>query len=437
MQPKGEFYREAVRQYGTQAAAAKALGVDPAVISKSLKRASKREGAPAANDNAGDRPPSLLDFASPADLAVIHAGTGEVADAIKRTRQRAAAKGWAPEFGWDRGVPAPHVAKGVSTLYDGDGKARMQWVKSSLSDERARETLQIAVAEFLRPLEGLGKLPPPPKHTDSDLLNVYVMGDPHLGMLAWAKETLGLDYDLKIAEQVHVDAMRRLVADSPKAAQSAVVNLGDALHADNYDFLTQSGHRLDADSRFPRMIEVAVRTFKAQGEIVAGASNVVDWFNVSGNHDRNTAPWLNEALRGWWSSEPRLQVNTSPSANLKLRFGKVLLGFTHGDRTRGKFGKKRAYNAQDFLSVMATDWSEDWGATVHRYGLQGHIHSSNRIAASGGYLESFETLASSDAWHAAQVYRSGQSMTRITFHREHGEIGRGRVPVSMVWKEAA
>src|SRR5690606_5352658 len=137
------------------------------------------------------------------------------------------------------------------------------------------------------------------------------------------------------------------------------------------------------------------------------------------------------ALRGYWSNEPRISIDTSPTANLKHRFGNVLIGLTHGDRLRGRFGKK-SMGAQDLLAVMANDWAKDWGECEHRYGFQGHVHSSNRIEATGGILESVQTLASTDAWHAAQIYRSGKSVTRITFHRQYGEIGRGRVPVSMV-----
>jgi hypothetical protein len=267
------------------------------------------------------------------------------------------------------------------------------------------------------------------------LCNVIVMGDPHFGMLAWAKETLGADYDLQIAESIHSRMVERLISEAPDAAECVVVNLGDALHADNYDFLTQSGHRLDADSRLPRAIGVVVRTFKRIGEIAALKHRKVFWKNVSGNHDRNATPWINEVLRAYWSGSERIDVDCSPASNLKHRFGKVLLGMTHGDRVRGNFKKKSPYAAQDFLAVMAADWAPDWGQTLHHEGLQGHIHTENTIEGAGGILRSFQTAAPGDAWHAAQRYRSGKSMTRLTYHAEHGYLGSHRIPVSMVYQD--
>lgn len=382
--------------------------------------------------------PVLFDFASAADRLLLETGEGtdaEQAEALKRTRERAAVGGWAPDYGWNHPVPAPHIAQGVSSMrrvtYP-DGTTGIQWVKSSLSDARAREVMQIALDEFLRPLKGLGELPTAPENADgAGRLNVFVLGDPHFGMLAWAKETLGPNYDLDIAERVHVEGMRRLVDGAPPAEQALIINLGDALHADNYNFLTQSGHRLDADGRFPKAVRVAVNSFRTMGQFAAAKHQRTLWWNVSGNHDRNIVPWLTEALRGYWSHCPQIEVETSPASNLCFRFDKVLIVGTHGDRIKGKFTKKRL-SAQDLLSVAANDWPEDWGVARHRYAFQGHIHSSNTIEASGGTLESFQTMSPNDAWHGAQLYRSGKSMTRITYDAEHGEIGRGRVPASMV-----
>jgi hypothetical protein len=368
---------------------------------------------------------TVRDYASAEDSAALDAGESK---AWRRTNAAAATAGYAPSHGWVNPVPEPHVAKGVSTLYGADGEPRIQWVKSSLSEQRAADIQRLTVQELCNRVERAELIQPPPI-ADDDLLNVYLLGDPHIGMLAWAQETLGADWDLKIAQRTHQRAMRLLVAGAPKAARSLVANMGDALHADNYDYLTQSGHRLDADSRLPRAISVAVQTFRTLGELALAASQTVTWLNVSGNHDRNAAPWFDEVLKAYWHNNSRMIIETSPASNLYHRFGKVLLGFTHGDRLKGRFAKRNG--SQDFLAVMAHD-SPDWSDTTTHACFQGHIHSANEIEGIGGTLMSVQTLASNDAWHAAQKYRSGKSMTRITYHRKWGEISRGRVPVEMV-----
>jgi hypothetical protein len=48
-------------------------------------------------------------------------------------------------------------------------------------------------------------------------------------------------------------------------------------------------------------------------------------------------------------------------------------------------------------------------------------------------VETFRTLASSDAWHHHSGYRSGQDMKCDVIHREYGRTNRHVVGIRQIW----
>ena len=124
----------------------------------------------------------------------------------------------------------------------------------------------------------------------------------------------------------------------------------------------------------------------------------------------------------YFHNEPRVEVDLSPAAVWYYQFGKVLIGSTHGDTIKG--------NA--LMGVMAADKPAEWGPSKHRYWLVGHVHHVEQKEYPGGIVEYFRTLATGDAWHHGQGYRSGRDMRLIVMHREHGEIERHRVDAGML-----
>jgi len=149
--------------------------------------------------------------------------------------------------------------------------------------------------------------------------------------------------------------------------------------------------------------------------------NVVVRF-VAGNHDPEAVWALAFTIAAYFESEPRVTVDLSPSAHWFFRFGKVLLGATHGDKSK----------SEQLPGVMACDRAEDWGQTKHRHWLCGHVHHSSLKEFPGVTVETFRTLAAADAYAAGHGYRAGRDMRSLVFHREHGEIERHRVDVGML-----
>src|SRR6185437_3939467 len=101
-----------------------------------------------------------------------------------------------------------------------------------------------------------------PGTTDTDRLVAYPLGDPHIGMLAWAAE-VGESFDLHIAERELCECMKQLVARSPSASEAIIVNLGDFWHAqDDTQRTPTSGNKLDVDGRSGKVGQVGVRILR-------------------------------------------------------------------------------------------------------------------------------------------------------------------------------
>lgn len=332
-----------------------------------------------------------------------------------------ARKGYSPSHDMTKTVPDGYLVKGTSTLYDEAGKPRMQWVKSAIDHERQlellRESLQ-AMAEGLpklRPRKAVGQYLP-------HLLTGYPIGDAHLGMLAWGEEC-GEDWDLSIAERITCGAMDSLVQAAPPTERAYICNLGDWHHYDSLAAVTpRSGHNLDADGRYAKMIRVSVKVMRQCIESALTRHRLVIVRCEPGNHDETGALWLAIALSHIYANEPRVIIDTSPSLFGYLRFGKVLIGSHHGHTCKPK----------DLPGVMAADRPMDWGETLFRYWWGGHVHHEQVIEFPGVRFESFNTLAAKDAFAANAGYRAQRNMKAIVFHERHGEVARHTVHPAML-----
>lgn len=361
-----------------------------------------------------------------------HGSQRKAAEALginRRTIERRAAalarKGHSPAHDMTRTVPDGFMVKGVSTLYAKDGQIAAQWVKSTQDAERQREIMREACEAMVADLP---KLPPRKAagtYTDG-LLTAYPIGDPHIGMRAWAEEC-GEDWDLTIAERTHCAAMAGLVEASPATDKALLVNLGDLFHYDSMAAVTPaSGHLLDADGRYAKMVAVGVKIIRQCIETALGKHKSVHVINAPGNHDPTGALWLSIALSHIYENEPRVTVDRNPSVFAYYRFGKNLIGVHHGHTCK----------PDKLPGVMAADRAKDWGETLHRYWWMGHIHHASLKEYPGVSVESFNTLAVKDAYATSGGWRSRESMQAIYLHAEYGEVGRARFNPAM-FAEAA
>jgi hypothetical protein len=350
-------------------------------------------------------------------LGVNHSVLGRAMQALKK---RAALKGYAPDHDMTRTVPHGFKVRGVSSLYV-DGKLSSQWIKSATDDDQREEIFKDFAESLAQSVKGLAPIGKAPKEAADDLLCVYPWGDPHFGMYAWWQDA-GADFDLDIAERLTCGAVDRLVSAAPEGSMGLLLNLGDMFHADNQRNVTNSGHQLDVDGRWAKVQQVGLRAkIHCIRRMLEKHQKVIVRIN-KGNHDGHSSYALALMLSCFFHNEPRVQVDLSPSLCWYFRFGKVLLGSTHGDTIKGR----------DMGAVMAADMPQDWGLSTHRYWYVGHVHHKDVKEYPGCIVEYLRTLAARDAWHQGQGYRAGRDMQLIVHHKEHGEVERHRVDVGML-----
>jgi hypothetical protein len=341
---------------------------------------------------------------------------------LSELARRAATRGWSPGHDMTKRVPDGYGVKGVSSYYGKDGELRGQWVKTKRDEEQRLALLLGAMTTVAETWQGKADpITPPADMLDEDLLAVYPMGDPHLGMYSWAPET-GNNFDLQIAERELFGAVDHLVELAPSARYALIACVGDLFHADNRGSTTTGGTPVDSDGRWPKVLSTGVRLMRRNIDRALMKHEIVDVIIEIGNHDWHTAIMLAICLAQFYEREPRVRINTSPAKAHWYRFGKVLIGVTHGDTMK----------LADLGEIMAADRPQDWGETLYRYWLTGHIHHDTRKELRGCVAESFRTLAPADAWHAGQGYRSGRDMKMIVMHREHGELYRHTVGIRQI-----
>jgi hypothetical protein len=350
---------------------------------------------------------------------------------LSELSRRAASRGYSPARDMTKTTPLGFHVKGVSTYYrvdpdTGESRPAGQWVKTKRDEESKFEAMLDALHAVAEPLRGLAEPIPQASIHDEDLLCVYPMGDPHIGMMAWPAET-GNAFDLRIAEDNLFAAVDHLVNLAPPAANALIMNLGDFFHADSKKNETTRGTPVDVDGRWPKVLATGIRVMRRLIDRALEKHAHVTVINEIGNHDDNTSIMLSIALAQFYEREPRVTIDTSPEPFHWFRFGKVLIGVHHGDKTK----------PADLMGVMACDRAQDWGETEHRYWYIGHVHHDTLKELHGVTVESFRTLAGKDAWHHGQGYRAGRDMKLDVIHRVHGKINRHIVGIGQLLARAA
>jgi len=358
---------DAVNKYGSNRAAAKALGIAPTSIHQSLQ---------------------IL-------------------------RRNAALQGYSPEHDMTRTVPDGFRVNGVSTYYNAEGKASGQWVKSS-ADEKRR--IEIIKETFEAMADELPRLEPSVSqniHIDA-LCNLYVMTDCHVGMLAWHKEG-GADWDLKIAEKTLTGCFEQMVKSSLPANTGFVCQLGDWLHFDGMTAVTPTGgHNLDADGRFSKIVQASIRILRRLVDFALVHHNIVIVLMAEGNHDLVSSIWLRSMFKALYENDPRVHVIDSELPYYVYRHGEIMLAFHHGH-----------LNKNDRLPLLfAAQFAEEWGVTKKRYCHTGHRHHVEEKEHSGMTVVQHPTLAARDAYAARGGWLAERQVSAITYHKAYGQVSK-------------
>lgn len=244
--------------------------------------------------------------------------------------------------------------------------------------------------------------------------------DLHVGKLSWAQET-GVDYDVTIAEKVFTSAVSDLLERASVYPLDEIVLVvgNDLLQTDNIEGTTTSGTYVDTDTRYIRAFRRA-RSITSWAIRECAALAPVRVVIVPGNHDALTAFHVGEVLDAEFDNDPRVTVDASPSPRKYYRYGKTLLGWTHGNEEKHS----------DLPLIMAQECPKDWAETTHREFHTGHLHKMKETRFTAG--DSFNgvrvrilpSLCAADAWHHKKGFvKEQRACEGYLWSRTHGYAG--------------
>jgi hypothetical protein len=319
-------------------------------------------------------------------------------------------------------VSTGEILKGSSTLYDEEGNIKLQWLKTHVEKEATMNTVKELVDMYVEQLPKFKKKDYIINNAAEDLLAVYPLGDPHIGMQAY-KDEAGDDWDLLIAQEVFCGLFDRLVKTTPHCKEAVIVNLGDYFHRDNAAGVTErSKHVLDTDGNYLMMVDTGIKIMLQMIKSALEHHEKVRVITIIGNHDDTGAMFLQVALKHMFADEPRVHIDCTSSVFQYFKFGTSFFGVHHGHTCK----------ADKLPLVMASDKPKEWGDSTFRYWLTGHIHHDTVKEYSGCTVESFRTLAAKDNYAYSHGYRSGQDTKALVIHKKHGEIERHTINISQL-----
>lgn len=371
-------YLEAVKEHGSQRAAAKALGVRPNAVWEAIdtyKKAAARHGHAPGHFNSGV----------------------------------------APGFGIG-GVTIQRIER------DENGRMTGQtWERQRPEAEAVQEMIREGVSAFMETsIVAPAFVCPNPS---DDVIPWIQIGDAHIGMLAHEAEA-GADFNVEIAER-EMCAAFKLLLDQIEPCERIVVNdLGDRDHIENTEKLTARS-RVPLDAQRPRlMIRTSSKVMRFVIDLALTKARFVDVIINQGNHSRFGDMYMNELLTVAYAPCGRVNVIDNESVFIGYRMGKTLVMTHHSDRCP----------VERLAGVMMSDFKQDFAETTFHYIDIGHIHHKTAVKERDGIIiESWNTLARGDKWHKESGYRARQSMSLVFRSRTYGDIGRRTVPIQMVY----
>lgn len=283
----------------------------------------------------------------------------------------------------------------------------------------SKKTAEIGMEAITAAFEVAGKAHAPKKWTvqkagekERDCIYVLNLQDWHAGKLAHGRETGGADWDIKIAEKEYRSAVDDLMSKVPiDRVEEVVVIIGsDAIQVDNNASTTTAGTYVDSDSRLSKIFDVAAKTMTDVIETIATKARVRAVV-LRGNHDETVSLFLGKYVEAWFRSHPNVIVDSSPQSRKYVGYGKVLLGFDHGDGAKAK-------NLP--LLVMRENQS-----VISQYRfvevLTGHYHTEQSDDYTGVIVRVAPALCAADRWHSKMGFQGSIRRAQgLLYQKEDG-----------------
>lgn len=306
----------------------------------------------------------------------------------------------------------------------GEMEVAIDWTKSRLDKSQEIDAYHAFIDGMATEIKPAKKIPLPGHMFANDIATAILLGDPHIGMLAHAVETLAEDYDLDKGIADIKAAIDHAVDIAPPAIEGWMINLGDLTHAnDTRNATPGGGNILDVAARHNQVMRAAGAVMRYCITKMLTKFKTVKVINARGNHDKDAAFAINMFLEGVYENEPRVEVLGNDSKFNMLEFGQNLIMVNHGD----------GISDNRLAGVMTRLFAEAWGRTTYHRIWTGHVHHRQKKEHdSGALIETFPILPPVDEWHASAGYGAERGITMINLHREYGQVSEYAPSIDMI-----
>lgn len=356
---------------------------------------------------------------------VLGCNPSNVSHTVNRVKAIAARKGVAPEHGMHHSTPEGFMLGKTTIQRNALGEVERTWDRVLQDSDAQLQVLAEAMDSLIENYKPFKPKKCNQQHYDKKIVPWYNIGDGHIGMLAHAME-VGENFDLKIGVRELKFALDKIISNTESRDRCVVNDLGDGTHYENMEGVTQhSGHMLDCDGRFVKMIECYLDIMIFTIERCLAKHDKVDVIVNQGNHSRTNDLWAARCLKRMYENEPRVTIIDNTSVFIAYRMDETMVLVHHSDRCK----------PDKLIDVLINDFREDYGACTNHYIWVGHVH--HRFTSDefrGITVEAWNNLANKDKHAHDNGYRSKQSISRVDLHREYGEVGRATLNINAVRK---
>lgn len=238
--------------------------------------------------------------------------------------------------------------------------------------------------------------------------------DVHISKLAESFET-GEDYNSQIAVKRVKEGVEGILdkVSGFKIDKIMFVGGNDILHIDTPKKTTTSGTPQDTDCNWYTAFLTAKQLYIEVLNRLLKVADVHFVYNPS-NHDYMGGFFLADVIKTYYKDCPNITFDCSISHRKYFKYGKNLIGTSHGD------GGK----SSDLPLVMAHE-SKDWSNCKHRYFYIHHIHHKSSKDYMGVTVESLRSPSGTDSWHHRNMYQHAPKAIEGFLHsKEFGQIAR-------------
>ena len=256
------------------------------------------------------------------------------------------------------------------------------------------------------------------KYDKDEFLWEVALTDQHIGQLSWDKE-VGENYDVDIARQVAKEAITFLCDKiTPYKINKVLYIIGnDYLNVASLDNTTTNNTKQDEDGRYHRSfmcgVDVHIDAINRLKKIAD-----VHILQIPGNHSTEREFYLAAVIEAWFRKDKNVTVDNSPKSRKYYRYGKNLLGFSHGDRD---------LKLDRLLGLMPIEAKEEWPLANNYEWHLGHLHHDSKMqhnlkSENGIKIRRLNTLIPLDAWHFNNGYIRIRETQSFLWHPELADM---------------